>query len=312
MTLCQASAGQPRHHLHRRPGAGREPRVSGKGGAVGRRQVVFPERPCRPGADPAARRGGAHRHDRGGEDRSQPKVVKQAEILDGVGMESAPPLRGYVRFQTRPTSDDHPAGRPRRSAAGALAVRPGPRGGLHLRRQEPLGRELGDVARVRQAVDQHLPRSAAARSAERDRPPISTARPSELVVDYRLSKQRADEPAASSRYLRLRSERLPGAAEGGQGGRGPLSRAPGRSAQSQGLFRVRPLADSRAFPEVGFYRQEDEMREYGNNEALLRQIAACDRRPFPAVGAADVRCGRPQHPRRDATLAGRCWRWRFC
>jgi hypothetical protein len=44
--------------------------------------------------------------------------------------------------------------------------------------------------------------------------------------------------------------------------------------QNQGLFRVRPLAESRAFPEVGFYRQEDEMREYGNNEALLRQIAA--------------------------------------
>ena len=35
----------------------------------------------------------------------QPKVVKQAEILDGVGMETAPALRGYVRFQARPTSD---------------------------------------------------------------------------------------------------------------------------------------------------------------------------------------------------------------
>jgi hypothetical protein len=44
--------------------------------------------------------------------------------------------------------------------------------------------------------------------------------------------------------------------------------------QNQGLFRVRPLAESRAFPEVGFYRQEDEMREYGNNVPLLRQVAA--------------------------------------
>jgi Ca-activated chloride channel homolog len=43
--------------------------------------------------------------------------------------------------------------------------------------------------------------------------------------------------------------------------------------QNQGLFRVRPLADSRAFPEVGFYRQEDEMQEYGNNADLLREIA---------------------------------------
>ena len=44
--------------------------------------------------------------------------------------------------------------------------------------------------------------------------------------------------------------------------------------QNQGLFRVRPVADSRAFPEVGFYRQEDEMTEYGSNVELLRQIAA--------------------------------------
>jgi Ca-activated chloride channel family protein len=44
--------------------------------------------------------------------------------------------------------------------------------------------------------------------------------------------------------------------------------------QQQGLFRVRPVADSRAFPEVGFYRQEDELLGYGNNEPLLRQIAA--------------------------------------
>ena len=47
-----------------------------------------------------------------------------------------------------------------------------------------------------------------------------------------------------------------------------------RIGQNQGLFRVRPLADSRAFPEVGFYRQEDEMQEFGNNSQLLRQIAA--------------------------------------
>src|ERR1022692_3279395 len=34
-----------------------------------------------------------------------PEVVNRAEILDGVGIETAPPLRGYVRFQTRPTTD---------------------------------------------------------------------------------------------------------------------------------------------------------------------------------------------------------------
>jgi hypothetical protein len=42
---------------------------------------------------------------------------------------------------------------------------------------------------------------------------------------------------------------------------------------NQGLFRVRPLVESRAFPEIGFYRQEDELLDYGSNELLLRQIA---------------------------------------
>ena len=34
-----------------------------------------------------------------------PVVVKQAEILTGVGMESAPALRGYVRFISKPTAE---------------------------------------------------------------------------------------------------------------------------------------------------------------------------------------------------------------
>src|SRR5262249_25560497 len=42
----------------------------------------------------------------------------------------------------------------------------------------------------------------------------------------------------------------------------------------QGLFRVRPLAESRAFPEIGLYRQEEEMTDYGTNDFLLRQISA--------------------------------------
>ena len=34
-----------------------------------------------------------------------PEVVQPAQILEGVGMESAPALHGYVRFETRPTAD---------------------------------------------------------------------------------------------------------------------------------------------------------------------------------------------------------------
>ena len=63
--------------------------------------------------------------------------------------------------------------------------------------------------------------------------------------------------------------------------------------ERQGLFRVRPLAESRAFPEVGFYRQEDEMLEYGANEQLLHQVAdATGGRYNPALNA-DLRFRRP-------------------
>jgi hypothetical protein len=43
--------------------------------------------------------------------------------------------------------------------------------------------------------------------------------------------------------------------------------------RNQGLFRIRPLVESRAFPEIGFYREEDEMMDHSSNELLLRQIA---------------------------------------
>ena len=43
--------------------------------------------------------------------------------------------------------------------------------------------------------------------------------------------------------------------------------------QKQGLFRVRPLEESRAFPEVGFYRPEQELEDHGSNEFLLREVS---------------------------------------
>jgi hypothetical protein len=42
----------------------------------------------------------------------------------------------------------------------------------------------------------------------------------------------------------------------------------------EGLFRVRPLEESRLFPEAGIYRTEEEMNDFGSNEAVLKQIAS--------------------------------------
>ena len=201
----------------------------------------------------------------------EPKVMKQAEILDGVGMETAPPLQGYVRFQARPTSDTI-----------LEADRSDP---LLVRWQYGLGRAavFTSDAKNRWAekwvtwpgFDQlwanifrdllpHAPQSETVADFDRAA--------NELVVDYHLSKN-VDEPAPIPDIFAI----------GPNGFHAPLKVSKvaaghyrGRVAigQNQGLFRVRPVADSRAFPEVGFYRQEDEMMEYGNNEPLLRQIAS--------------------------------------
>ena len=197
--------------------------------------------------------------------------MKQAEILEGVGMDTAPALRGYVRFQPRPTSD--------------TILNADPADPLFVRWQYGLGRSavFTSDAKNRWAVNwvnwpgfdkfwanvfrDLLPHATPSEtSADFDRAS------NELVVDYRLSTN-VEEPSPVPDIF----------AFGPNGFQAPLKltkvaaghyRARLAIGQAQGLFRVRPAADSRAFPEIGFYRQEDEMLEYGNNEAVLRQIAA--------------------------------------
>jgi uncharacterized membrane protein len=199
------------------------------------------------------------------------KVVKQAEILDGVGMDSAPQLKGYVRFVSRPTADTI-----------LMADREDP---LLVRWQYGLGRAavFTSDAKNRWAANwvqwpgfdklwanifrdllPHAPQSET--TADFDRAS------EELVVDYRLSRN-VEEPARTPDIFVLGPDGFHAPLKMGKVAAGHYR---GRLAigQNQGLFRVRPLVDSRAFPEVGFYRQEDEMQEFGNHEQLLRQIAA--------------------------------------
>jgi uncharacterized membrane protein len=203
-----------------------------------------------------------------------PKILKRAEILEGVGMESAPPLRGYVRFQTRPTAD-----------AIIEADKGDP---LLVRWQYGLGRAVvfTSDAKNRWAMNwvawpgfdklwANIFRDLLPHAAPSETTADFDAATGELVVDYRLSRN-VPEPDAAG-------QPLPDVFAFGRNGfqaplklgkvaaghyRGRLSLGP-----NQGLFRVRPLADLRAFPEVGFYRQEEEMRDYGHNDQLLRQIA---------------------------------------
>ena len=72
----------------------------------------------------------------------------------------------------------------------------------------------------------------------------------------------------------------------------------------QGLFRVRPLEDSRAFPEIGFYQPEQELLEYGSNEFLLRSVSRFTGGRFNPATQAGIRFGRPIAIIHAAAVAG--------
>jgi hypothetical protein len=79
----------------------------------------------------------------------------------------------------------------------------------------------------------------------------------------------------------------------------------------QGLFRVRPLAESRAFPEAGLYRPEAELAEFGSNQALLKQVAEFTGGRFePDPRACSRRADERLH--RLCKCGRGCSRSRFC
>src|SRR5579883_852012 len=204
------------------------------------------------------------------EKQMAPEVVKHAEILDGVAMETAPALKGYVRFIAKPTAETI----------------------LQIDRKEPLlarwqyglGRAavFTSDAKTRWASDwvtwkgydkfwTNLARDLLPRSAAGEAVVQFDRADSELVVDYRLGPS-VEEPAKIPEIFVFgpggfqKPIPVKKIAAGTFRGRLPIG-------SRQGLFRVRPLEDSRVFPEAGLYRPEAEMESYGSNNALLRQVA---------------------------------------
>ncbi|MFN7922680.1 MAG: VWA domain-containing protein [Bryobacteraceae bacterium] len=211
-----------------------------------------------------------------------PSVIRQAEILDGVGIASAPALKGYVRFISKPSAD--------------TILQMEQKDPLLVRWQYGLGRSavFTSDAKSRWAADwvtwngydkfwanvfrDLLPHSQpVAASLDFD------SASGELVAHYQLSRH-VPEP-----------EKLPDVFAIGPGGfRHAMALkkvAPGsyrgvvKIGDARGLFRVRPLEESRAFPEVGYYRPEEELTDTGSNPELLKQVASFTGGRFqPAAG----------------------------
>jgi uncharacterized protein YegL len=200
--------------------------------------------------------------------KAEPK--HSSDLLDKVDIDHAPDLLGYVRFELKPTADE------------VLAVdKVDP---LLSQWQYGLGRAavFASDAKSRWAAGwvnwpgfdrlwTNVFRDLLPHGNESEAVARYDGANEELVVDYQTSAHGAEPAKVPDLY-----------AIGPGDFRKPLEvvrvstgawRARVRIGNLEGLFRVRPLNDSRAFPEVGLYRQESELSDYGSNEALMRSIA---------------------------------------
>ena len=199
-----------------------------------------------------------------------PQVAQQTEILDGLNIESAPPLKGYVRFEAKPSAE--------------TILRFDPREPLLMRWQYGLGRAavFTSDAKTRWAADwiawkgydkfwTNLSRDLLPHTQAGEATVEYDSANGDLVANYRLGDG-VDEPKEIPAVYVIGSlgfKKQMDVIKVGEGvyrGRLPIG-------AREGLFRVRPLVDTAAFPEVGLYRPEVELTEYGSNQALLKQVA---------------------------------------
>src|SRR5580704_12215244 len=198
------------------------------------------------------------------------EVLKHAEILNDVGMETAPMLKGYVRFTAKPTAETI----------------------LQLDRHDPLltrwqyglGRSavFASDAKTRWAADwvswkgydkfwTNLCRDLLPRAQGGEAKVEYDSANGDLVVEYRLGHGVPEPDKIPDVYAFgpdgfHQPVPVKKVAAGTFRGRLPIG-------LRQGLVRVRTAEESRAFPEAGLYRPETELADYGSNEALLKQVA---------------------------------------
>jgi hypothetical protein len=192
------------------------------------------------------------------------------EILDGLAIEEAGPLLGWIRFTAKPRAE--------------FLLRVDGRDPLLTQWQYGLGRSavFASDASDRWSVNwvgwsgfdrfwinllrNLLPRSHAAEASARFEQSSG-----EIVVRYRVS---GDRPAPQP---------LPDLYALGPGGFRqvvPLQRVSSSAYEARvrieerlGLFRIGPATQAESFPEVAIYRPNSELADYGSNRALMQRIA---------------------------------------
>jgi len=202
-----------------------------------------------------------------------PIVERKAELLEGVGMESAPALKGYARYAAKD------------GAETILAIDAARRDPLFVRWQYGLGRSavFASDAKSRWAEEwmtwpgfdkfwTNVARDLLTHADPSEANAQFDAANSDIDVSYRLSEGMPDPGGAPAIFV-LGPDKFEKAI--------PVKRVAARLYRGslhigslRGLFRIRPVQETPAFPEVGLYRQREELQDYGSNSVLLKQIAS--------------------------------------
>lgn len=201
-----------------------------------------------------------------------PLVAHQAEILEGVGMDSAPPLKGYARFASKPSSDV------------ILNVDPDRKDPLYVRWQYGLGQAavFTSDAKSRWAeawvswpgFDKfwiNLTRDLLARTDASEASARFDSANTAVEVTYKIPSS-APEPTSIPEIFILGpngfQKNIVVARTAPRVFSGTL-----RTGKLRGVYRIRPVVDNAFFPEIGLFRPEQEYQERGSNERLLQQIS---------------------------------------
>jgi Ca-activated chloride channel homolog len=196
--------------------------------------------------------------------------VRQSELLDGVNIASAPPLGGFVKFEAKPSAD-------------LLLTVDREDAPLLARWQYGLGRAavFTSDAKGRWASEwltwdgyDRLWANLARDLLPRSQPREATIRFDEdremLLAEYRTGSASRTQRVPDLFLFGPENYRMPLRAEQVTPG---LVRVEAPTGERRGLFRIRPVEDLPDFPELGYYVEEEEVNDFGNDERLLQEVA---------------------------------------
>ena len=201
-----------------------------------------------------------------------PIVQQQAEILNGVGIDKAPPLKGYIRFEAKPT------------AQTVLAINEQRRDPLYVHWQYGLGHVgvFTSDAKSRWAASWitwpgfdrfwvNVGHELVSRTDETEARADYDSATEDLLITYHLAAENELDEAVPPIFVLgpqnfRKAVNLSTMAPGAYEGRVHIGRLTGD-------FHIGPLSESKFFPEIGYFRGDNEATIQGANDTVLRQIA---------------------------------------